>query len=55
MATAAAASDKREADLDDAVEKQSFDLRGPIGQLWSRELTERPELKDNDNDNDTLI
>ena len=37
---------KREDDLARAVENEGFDMRGPVGQLWARELKSTPELRE---------
>ena len=36
---------KREDDLARAIEDEGFDMRGPVGQLWPRELKSTPDTR----------
>ena len=46
LVTSAGPAQKREDDLARAVENEGFDMRGPVGQLWARELKSTPELRE---------
>ena len=44
-APSAGPAQKREDDLARAVKNEGFDMCGPVGQLWARELKSTPELR----------